>query len=100
MSHCLYSLETRTPTIVSSTGVVEDAANILECSDDIWTDRGENPEIIIDMGCPEKIQEIQIMNADGDFRTKSFSIYGSTDTTSWNRIFTGELEEAGEWVEV
>ena len=85
---------------MSSSGVVEEAANILECSDDIWTDSGENPEIIVDMGCPEKIIKMQIMNADGDYSTKSFSIYGSTNTTSWNKLFTGELEEAGEWVEV
>ena len=89
-----FFLESMTPTVVSSSGSTEDAANVLECSDQAWTDGGENAEMIIDLKCPEKLLEIQMMNAEGDYRTNSFSLYGSTNTTAWTRVFTGELEEA------
>ena len=63
-------------------------------SDEDWTDGGENAEIVLDLKCPEKILEIQIVNAEGDFRTNRFSVYGSTNTTDWTMVFKGELKEA------
>ena len=87
-------LESMTPTVVSSSGSTEDAANVLECSDKDWTNGGENAEMVIDLKCPEKLLDIQIINAEGDYRTNRFSILGSTNTTAWTRVFTGELEEA------
>ena len=89
-------LESMTPEVVSSSGSIEDAANVLDCSDDEWTDGGENAEMVLDLKCPEKLLEIQIMNAEGDFRTNSFSIYGSTNSTAWTKVFTGKLQEAAD----
>ena len=76
----------------------EEVANILQCSAKQWNALeggiGEDAEIIIDMKCPEKLTDIQLINGVGDFGTKRFSIFGSQNSTwPWTWIYTGELME-------
>lgn len=47
---------------------------------------------MFDYGCPIKLQEVQLINGDGDFITKSFSVLGSQSTDGpWKSILTGEM---------
>ena len=51
------------------------------------------------MGCPRKLEEIQIMNGIGDFSSKGFSVFGASSSDGpWKRIYKGELEEGKEEV--
>ena len=94
-------LDIRIPTIISKNG---DKPNILEeCSEDVWNAAegatGEDAEIIVDMKCPIKLQEIQAINGIGEFSSKGFSVMGSASNTGpWKRIHLGELEEVKEEV--
>ena len=73
--------------------------NILEeCTDDVWSadegSSGEDAEIIVDIGCPKKLEEIQILNGIGDFSSKGFSVLGASGSNGpWKRIYKGELKE-------
>ena len=57
----------------------------------------EDAELVIDMKCPIKLQEIQIINGDGDFSTKSFTVFGSVDSRGpWTWLYSGGIEEGSE----
>ena len=70
-----------------------------KCSGEVWnTAEGainEDAEIEIDMECPFKLEEIQIINGVGDFSTKRFSVFGSLDSSRWTWLYSGELQEGG-----
>jgi hypothetical protein len=74
-------------------------SNVLEeCSGDAWNADegaiGEDAEMVIDMKCPHKLQEVQVINGVGDFSTRGFSVLGSTNSTGpWKKIYIGELEK-------
>ena len=92
-----FFIEKKTPTIVTSKSSEE--INIFdECSQEEWNATegalGNNAEIVIDLKCPIKLQEIQITNGIGDFSTKGFSIFGSQSSLGpWKRIFSGEMQK-------
>ena len=75
------------------------AANIIEeCGKEPWIASegaiGEDAKMVIDVKCPLKLQEVQLINGVGDFSTKSFSVFGSQDSTGpWSRLYKGELKE-------
>ena len=51
------------------------------------------------MGCPKKLEEVQILNGIGDFSSKGFSVFGASSSNGpWKRIYKGELEEGKEEV--
>ena len=95
-------LDKKKPTVISSTNSEQGkaAVNIIgECSDEPWAAAeeatGENAHMVIDMKCPLKLQEIQLINGVGDFSTKSFSLFGSQESTGpWSRLYTGEMERS------
>ena len=67
-----------------------------ECSGEVWEAPSgavnEEAAIIIDMQCAIKLQQIQIINGAGDFKTKEFSVFGSHESSGpWIKVFTGEL---------
>lgn len=65
-----------------------------ECSEEAWTTVGKEAALIIDVGCPLKLQEIQIINGVKDFSTKRFSVLGGEQNNGpWSFLFTGELEQ-------
>ena len=76
----------------------EEDGSILElCSDHSWAvkakDGGNDTEIVIDMKCPMQLQEIELVNNDGKFGTKEFSVFSSTlETGPWENLFNGEME--------
>ena len=54
----------------------------------------EKAEIVIDMKCPIKLKEIQLVNGVGDFSSKDFSVLGSHNSNGpWSKLYTGELQE-------
>ena len=73
-------------------------ANILEeCNKEQWNapERalGEDAEVQIDMICPFRLQEIQIINGNGEFKTKKFSVFVSNNRTGpWRKVITGLLD--------
>ena len=87
------------PKIINGNG-----GNILEeCSGYAWSadegSSGKDAEIIVDIGCPTKLEEIQILNGVGDFSTKEFSVFGALSSNGpWKRIYKGELKEGKEEV--
>ena len=91
-----YSIDKQNPVILGSKN--EEEGSILElCSEQSWTvepeDGGNETEIIIDMKCPRKLQEIQLVNHDGNFGTKEFSVLSSTSETGpWVKLFKGDME--------
>ena len=75
----------------------EDESILEHCSDHSWTakpkDGGSDSEIVLDMKCPMKLQEIQLDNNDGKFGTKEFSVFSSMlETGPWVNLFKGEME--------
>ena len=89
----MFYLEMRIPSIVrSSFG----DTNVLECNNKQGNaDVGEDAEIIIDMKCPIKLKESEIVNGIGDFGTNKFSIFGSYNSTGpWSKIYSGKLKES------
>ena len=54
----------------------------------------ENAMIVIDVKCPIKMKEIEIINGAKEFSTKDFSLFGSHNSTvPWSWIYTGEIME-------
>ena len=54
---------------------------------------GDDAKIVIDMGCPLKLQDIQLMNGAGDFSTEGFSVFASNNERGpWNELYSGILE--------
>ena len=48
--------------------------------------------IVIDMKCPIKIKEVELINGAKDFTTKGFSLFGSHNITGpWSWLYTGEI---------
>ena len=85
----------RIPTVISSKNAP--TVSIFDkCSEEAWKAAegatGNDAEIVLDYGCPIKLQEVHLLNGDGDFRTKSFSVLGSQSTDGpWKSIITGEM---------
>ena len=86
-----------TPRLIGNTN--EDDSKILEgCSEGGWNANegatGENAKIVIDMGCPIKLQNIQLINGAKEFGTKDFSIFSSPKSTGpWSKFFSGSIEK-------
>ena len=54
----------------------------------------DDAEIVIDMKCPIKMKELELINGGGDFSTNRFSLFGSHNSTGpWSWLFTGEIDE-------
>jgi hypothetical protein len=69
-----------------------------DCNREVWNAAEgaveEDAEIVIDMKCPIKLQEIQIMNGVGDFSTKRFTVFGSGDSRGpWTWLYSGGVKE-------
>ena len=68
-----------------------------ECSKEGWKPAegatGDDASIVIDMGCPLKLQDIQLINGAGDFSTERFSLFASHNSKGpWNELYSGILE--------
>ena len=80
-------------------------ANILEeCNEDLWNapERalGEDAEFQLDMKCPFRLQEIQIINGNGEFKTNKFAVFVSNNRTGpWRKVIKSMLDEGGVKVE-
>ena len=76
----------------------EEEGSLLElCSEQSWTVEPEDgvneTEIIRDMKCPRILQEIHLVNHDGNFGTKTFFVLSSTSETGpWVKLFKGDME--------
>ena len=70
-----------------------------ECSGGVWNAAEgaieDEAELVIDMGCPLMLEEIQIINGLGDFSTKSFTVFGSQDSNGpWIQLYVGVLKQS------
>ena len=85
------------PIIIGNTNT-KGATILDECQNEGWNApegaTGDDAEMVIDMGCPIKLQDISLINGIGDFRTKQFSVFASINTVGpWKILYSGELGE-------
>ena len=69
-----------------------------ECQNDGWNApegaTGDDAEMVIDMGCPIKLQDISLINGVGKFSTKQFSVFASINSLGpWKILYSGDLGE-------
>ena len=85
------------PIIIGNTNT--EGATILDgCQNEGWKApegaTGDDAEIVIDMGCPIKLQDISLINGVGDFSTKQFSLFASDKTVGpWKILYSEDLGE-------
>ena len=77
----------------------EDASFLLdECNTGLWKskkeDIKEDASILIDMKCPLKLQELQMINGDSEYSIKEFSIFGSNSRKGpWSKLQSDKLKQ-------
>ena len=55
---------------------------------------GEDAKLVIDMGCPIKLQSIQLSNGADESSTKDLSVFAShTASGPWDKLSSGFLEK-------
>ena len=85
------------PKLVGNTNT--DASEIFEeCSEGGWKAKegstGDEANVVIDMGCPIKVQNIQLTNGAEYFRTNQFSFLSSLGVNGpWNKLLSETLRK-------
>ena len=74
-----------------------------KCSDGQWSAPsgtvGENARLVVDTGCPIKLNKVLLVNGVGDFSTKMFSILGAHNKSGpWKTLYQGELQKEDQQV--
>ena len=60
---------------------------------------GSEAELIMDIGCLIRLEQISLRNGFGDFGTKQYSVWGARSvTSSWVSLHNGTLGKGGEAV--
>ena len=58
--------------------------------------KGIDAELVVDMKCPMKLLNIEMINGEGDFGIREFSVHGSKELDGpWKILHQSKLDEGG-----